>query len=59
MTVTKSTVAKMPKYAPDPLEKEVIRSNNTRVGKEKYAIFVGKILSRSKVSYTSNKQELL
>lgn len=26
MTVTKSTVAKMPKYAPDPLEKEVIRS---------------------------------
>jgi hypothetical protein len=34
----------MPKYAPDPLEKEVIRSNNTRVDKEKYATFVGKIL---------------
>ena len=44
MTVTKSTVAKIPKNAPDPLEKEVIRSNNTRVGKEKYATFVGKIL---------------
>ena len=27
--------------------------------KEKYATFVGKILRRTKIAYTSNKQELL